>query len=192
MAKADVSKIEGYENMTPEEKYKALEAYEFEDHAKDLEKAQNAISKANSEAAEYKRKLNSLLSEEEQKKQSADEEKAAMAERIAELERREKESTYKSHFLEMGYDADLALDTAKALVDGEVDRVFANQKKFLESHDKKFKADLMTGSDLSPAPGSMAGDTTTYEKLLAEAKERNDLGAVAYYTRLIQSSKQNK
>ena len=69
MAKIDTSKIEGYANMTPEQKLAALEGFEYEDNSAELEKQKNALSKANSEAAEWKRKHNALLSEEEKKKQ---------------------------------------------------------------------------------------------------------------------------
>jgi len=193
MAKADVTKIDGYESMTPEQKVAALEQYEFDDKSKELEKAQNAVSKANSEAAEWKRKHNLLLSDEEQKKAAADEEKEQMAKRIAELEKREVENSYKSHYIGLGYDAELAASTAKALVDTDMETVFANQKKFLEAHDKTYKAQLMTGADLTPASGSASVDATaSYEKLLEQAKENGDGTAIAYYTRVIQQSKQNK
>lgn len=189
MAKADVTQIEGYESMTPEQKVAALENYEFNDHAKELEKAQSAISKANSEAAEWKRKHNALLSEDEQKKAAADEEKEAMAKRIAELERDKVESSFKAHFLELGYEAELAANSAKALVENDTKSLFEAQKKFLEAHDKAYKAQLMTSGDLKPAAGNTAGDLASYEKLLAEAKEKNDLSAMARYTRLIEMEK---
>ena len=52
MAKIDTSKIEGYAEMTPEQKLAALEGFEYEDNSAELEKQKNALSKANSEAAE--------------------------------------------------------------------------------------------------------------------------------------------
>lgn len=58
MAKIDTSKIEGYAEMTPEQKLAALEGFEYEDNSAELEKQKNALSKANSEAAEWKRKHN--------------------------------------------------------------------------------------------------------------------------------------
>ena len=192
MAKVDTSTISGYEEMTPEQKIAALEGYEYEDHAAELQKAQNAISKANSEAAEYKRKLTSMLSDEEQKKQSADEEKAALVAKVAELEKAAKVESFKSRLIEDGYAAELALDSAKAMVEGDFDKVFANQKKFLESHDKDYKSKLMTGSDLTPAAGAPVGDSAKLEKLLADAMEKNDMSAATYYTRLIQQNKSNK
>ena len=61
MAKIDTSKITGYAEMSAEDKLKALEAFEYEDNAAELEKQKAAVSKANSEAAEWKRKHNALL-----------------------------------------------------------------------------------------------------------------------------------
>ena len=55
MAKIDVSKIEGYAEMTPEEKVAALEAHEYDDLSAEVEKYKNAASKANSEAADWRR-----------------------------------------------------------------------------------------------------------------------------------------
>ena len=69
MAKIDTSKIEGYDKMTPEQKLAALEGFEYEDNAAEVERLKNANSKANSEAAEWKRKHNALLTEDEKKKQ---------------------------------------------------------------------------------------------------------------------------
>ena len=71
MAKIDTSKIAGYAEMTPEQKLAALEGFEYEDNLAELEKQKNAVSKANSEAAEWKRKHNALLSEDEKKKQAS-------------------------------------------------------------------------------------------------------------------------
>ena len=68
MAKIDVTKIEGYENMTAEEKLAVLEGFEYDDNTSELERYKNAVSKANSEAAELKRKYNERLSAEEKEK----------------------------------------------------------------------------------------------------------------------------
>ena len=78
MAKIDTSKITGYAEMSAEDKLKALEAFEYEDNAAELEKQKAAVSKANSEAAEWKRKHNALLGEDEKKKQEQEEKFANM------------------------------------------------------------------------------------------------------------------
>ena len=69
MAKIDVSKIEGYSEMSAEDKLKALEAYEFETPApkesEETTRLKAALSKANSESAEWKRQLREKQTESE-------------------------------------------------------------------------------------------------------------------------------
>ena len=172
MAKIDVSKIDGYNTMTPEEKLAALEGFEFEDNSSDeVERYKKAASKANSEAAEWKRKHTALLTEEEQKKQAAEEELNNLRAEVETMRKEKLMAGHKAQFLALGYEASLADDTAKALVEGNIDKVFANQKKFLESHDKTLKADLL--KDTPTPPAGEGGETMTLEKLKAmTSKER--------------------
>lgn len=190
MAKIDTSKIEGYAEMTPEQKIAALEAIEYEDNATELERYKNAASKANSEAAEWKRKHNALLSAEDKKKQESEEELTALRTRVEEMEKEKLISGHKARFLALGYDETLADETAKAMANGETDKVFANQKKFLESHDKAYKAQLM-GRTSTPPAGSAGSGKADYAKMIEDAQGRGDFAAVAYYTRLAEQENQN-
>lgn len=151
MAKIDTSKIEGYEQMTPEQKLAALEGFEYEDNAAEVERLKSANSKANSEAAEWKRKHNALLSEDEKKKQEEAEEKAKLEKRLAELEKEKTVSEYKAKFIAQGYSEELAADTAKAMADGDHAKVFANQEKFLAEYAKTVKADALKKTPKPPA-----------------------------------------
>lgn len=185
MAKIDTSKIEGYAEMTPEQKLAALEAFEYEDNAAELEKQKAAVSKANSEAAEWKRKHNALLGEDEKKKQEQEEKFANMEKELSELREAKRVSEFKAKFVSQGYDEALAEDTAKALADGDSAKVFANQSKFLEEYAKKVKADAIKKT---PKPGAGSGSGTEgavdYGKKIEEAQKNGDFTAVAYYTRL--------
>lgn len=163
MAKIDITKIEGYEEMTPEEKLEALLAFEYEDNLSELERYKNAASKANSEAAEWRKKHNALLSEEEQKKQANDEELTMLRAKVETMEKEKLVAGHKSQFLALGYDESLADAAANALADGDAAKVFANHKKFLESHDKSLKADLLKGTPTPPAGDG--GETMTLDKL---------------------------
>lgn len=173
MAKIDVSKIEGYAEMTPEEKVAALEAHEYDDLSAEVEKYKNAASKANSEAADWRKKHNALLSEEEQKKQANDEELTTLRQRVADMEKKELIAGHKAKFLAMGYDEALADATAKAMVDGDTDKVFANHKKFLEAHDKSIKAELLGDTPKPPAGGEGSGMTLEKFRKLSP-QERHD------------------
>ena len=106
MAKIDITKIEGYDKMTPEEKLAALEAFEYEDNFSELEKYKNAASKANSEAAEWRKKHNALLSEEEQKKQANEEELTTLRAKVEAMEKEKLIAGHKAQFLAIGYDED--------------------------------------------------------------------------------------
>ena len=163
MAKIDVTKIEGYENMTPEEKLAALEGFEYDDNSTELERYKNAVSKANSEAADWKKKHNALLNADDKEKQVRDEEVTNLRAELEELKKEKAVSSYKAKFLGLGYDEALAEETANALTEGDMDKVFANQKKHNESREKTIKADLLKKTPTPP--GGEGGDTMTLDKL---------------------------
>lgn len=163
MAKIDASKIKGYEEMSVEEKLAALENYEYEDNSTELEKYKAAISKANSEAAEWKKKHNALISEDEKKKQAAEEELQALREQVESMNRDKTISEHKAELLALGYEEELAKEGAEALANGDTAKVFAIQRKFLEAHDKVLKTELLKGTPTPPAGSGT--DTMTLEKL---------------------------
>lgn len=166
MPKINTSGIKGYENMTPEQKLAALEAYEYDDNAGELERYKSAVSKANSEAADWKKKYNDQLTEEERKAAASAEEIENMKTELQSLRRDKTIADYTARFLALGYDAALAGDTAAAFADGDTAKVLLNQQKFLEAHDKALKADLLKNGSVPPA-GSEGGSTMTLEKFRA-------------------------
>ncbi len=163
MAKIDISKIEGYAEMTAEQKLAALEAYDIPDPDYSGYVKKEAFDKTTSELAEWKRKHNALLSEEEQKKQANEEELTSLRQQVADMKKKELIAGHKAKFLAMGYDETLADSTAQAMADGDTDKVFANQKKFLETHDKSIKAELL-GKTPKPPAGDKGGDGMTIDK----------------------------
>ncbi len=175
MAKIDVSKIEGYADMTAEQKLAALEAYEISapDYSGYVKK--ETFDKTASELAEIKRKHNAMLSEEEQKKQAIEEELNTLRKQVADMGKRELISSHKAKFLAMGYDEALAIATAEAMANGETDKVFANQKKFLETHDKSIKAELLGKTPKPKSGGNDNSDVMTLDKFRKlSAQERYD------------------
>ena len=153
MAKIDVSSIEGYETMTADEKLAALENFEYEDHSAelaDLDKYKDAVTKANHDAAEYKKQLKALQDQQKTGNSKADDTIAKLQEQVAELTRQNTIASYTAQFTALGYDAELAQATAIATADGDVATVFENQRKFLEQHDKDTKANILKQT---PKPG---------------------------------------
>ena len=154
--KFDISKIEGYENMTPEEKLKALENYEL-DLSGYVSKA--TFDKTASEAAAYKKQLREKQTDDEAKAQKEAEEREALLARLRELEKKEAVSNLTAKYLGLGFDNELAVKSAHAHADGDFDKVFANIKAYNEAVVKKLKAERL---DNTPAPGIVGnGDGAT-------------------------------
>lgn len=181
---ADLKSILGdayKEGMTVEEINKALEPINlYEGYVK-----KDISDKFASEAADWRKKHNALLSEEERKEAERLEAQKQLEEKLASLERDKALSEHKAKFLGLGYDEALATETAEALVNGDTEKLFANQSKFIESRDKALKAKLLNDTP-TPGAGSGSGEID-YNKLINEAREAGDMSAVAYYTRLSQA-----
>ncbi len=151
MPKIDTSTIPGYAEMTPEEKLAALEGFEYNDNAEELERQRAAVTKANKEAAESKRLLKEKQTDEEKRAQEEAEEKERIQKENAELREKVAVSENTTQLIALGYSPELAAETAKAMFDGDNAKVFANQKKFMEAQEKKLKADLLDGTPKPPA-----------------------------------------
>ena len=160
--KISTEKIEGYKDMTPEQKLAALESYEIDEPDYSGYVSKEVFDKTASELANSKKQLREKMTAEEIKaKEDAEKMEALIKERDA-LLREKTLATYKANYLTLGYDEDLALATAEALANGELDKVFANQKKHNESVEKKIRADVLKGT---PKPeGGNGSDTITKEK----------------------------
>ena len=157
-------RIAGYAEMSAEDKLKALEALDEADNSAELERMKNAVSKANSEAAAWKKKHNELLSEEERKKQEQADHLAQVEKELADLRKEKTVSEYAAKFLGMGYEESLAKETAQAMADGDTEKVFANQVKFNDALKKAAVADKLKASP-RPGVGSDGGTVMTLKKL---------------------------
>ena len=157
-------RIAGYAEMSAEDKLKALEALEEADNSAELERMKNAVSKANSEAAAWKKKHNELLGEEERKKQEQADHLAQVEKELAELRKEKTVSEYAAKFLGMGYEESLAKETAQAMADGDTEKVFANQVKFNDALKKAAIADKLKSTP-RPGVGSDGGTVMTLKKL---------------------------
>lgn len=182
MAKIDFSTIEGFEEMSAEEKLAAIENYEIPDPDYTGFVKKDLFDKVSSEVASYKKKEFERMTEEEAAKAKAEEERAAMQARLEELERDKQVNEYTAQFLGIGYDKELARETAEALQQGDMNMVFLNQSKFAAAREKALKAELLKDTPKPAAGnGAMIAD---YEKRINEAQANGDFTAVAYYTRL--------
>lgn len=167
--KIDTGTIEGYSEMTAEQKLAALEAFEYEDNASEVERLKNAVSKANSEAADWKKKHNALLSDDEQKKQESAETLKKMSEELETLRKEKTIADLTAKYIKLGYENDLAESTAKALAEGNMDTVFKNGETHKQNLEKKIKEELM---NKTPKPGGSSGkENAETDKAVEKARE---------------------
>lgn len=162
MPTINTSTIENFDSMTVEQKLDALLKVEIPDRP-DMSRfvSKETFDKKASEAADLSKKLKDALDEDGKKKLAEEEAKAADAAKYAELESKyndlAKKTTiaeYKANYLSQGYDEKLAADTAEALADGNMAKVFENAAKFKTALEAKIKAELM---DKTPKPGGGSG-----------------------------------
>jgi small-conductance mechanosensitive channel len=168
----DLLKDAYQEGMSVEDITKALEEIELPaDNSEEIDRLRNALSKSNSEAADYKKQLRERLSAEELKaKEDAEKWEQIEKERDA-LLREKTVSTNKAKLLALGYEEALADDTAEAMANGELDKVFANQKKHLDNVEKKIRSEIL--KDTPKPDGGSSSETMTKEKLRGmSAQER--------------------
>lgn len=146
------------EGMTLEEIESALESVELPtDNSAEVERLKNALSKSNSEASEYKKQLRDRMSADEVKEKEESERFEKLQKDHEALLKKVALSENKSKFLSLGYSEALATETAEAMVNGEMDKVFANQKKHLESVEKKVRSDILKET---PKPDGGNGEKT--------------------------------
>ena len=115
-------------------------------------------------------------------------ENARLKEEIASLKKANLVSDHKAKLLGLGYDEELANETATAMADGDTAKVFENQQKFLKAHDKQIEAELLKKTPRNGEGGT--GGDIDYAKKAAEAQAAGDFTSAAYYTRLAQENKE--
>ena len=175
MANIDVTAIQGFDGMTAEQKVEALlkiEIPEAFDKSKWISKDQ--FDKTSSELADAKKQLKGKMSAEEAAKAEQDKAMKEMQDKYNDLLKQSTIANHTAKYLSMpGYDEKLARETAEALFDGDMDKVFANQQKANETYEKKIKADAMKGMR-DPAKGNDDDKPENIEYAKQRGKARAD------------------
>lgn len=140
------------EGMTLTEIETALAAVELPTDNTEIERLKAAVSKSNSEAAELKKQLRTKMSEDEVAKLKDAEDREKLQSDYNALLKKVTVSENKAKLLGIGYDDKLADETAEAMANGELEKVFTNQKKHMENLEKKIRADVLRETP-KPAPG---------------------------------------
>lgn len=155
-----------------------------EDKSAEIEKLKNAVSKANSEAAENKRKLRETLSDSEQKAQQEADRVAKLEADYAKLLHESTVTQRKADFLALGYDEKLASETAEALVNGDFAMFFVNQGKHQSNLEKKYKVDALKDTP-KPEGGNSGG--IDFAKLTLTEKAKMKLENPTLFNELSQN-----
>ena len=155
---------------------KLKEAEEKEKRYKEL------ISKANSEAKQYKdkwnetrEKLESQMSEDERAKAEEAERYKAIEAENAQLKRDMNISQQTNFYLSLGFDAELAKETAEAFVDGDFDTVEKNQLKAHQDFEKALRADVVKNTPHPQNSGGTGGMTKAQIMAIKNPLERQRL-----------------
>ena len=173
MAKiAERVKIEGFDEMTAEEKLNALLGYEIEDApaSGDSEKLKDALSRANAQAADYKRQLREKQTEAERAEAERRESEAALREELNTLRKEKAVKDYEAQYLAAGFSAELAASSAKAQAEGDTATVLANQLAFVEETKKALEAQAL-GKQPPLSPGMPPKGESDDDKFIANVKK---------------------
>ena len=170
--KIDTTRIEGYAEMTAEDKLRALEEYEFEAPAPkesdEVTRLKAALSNATADASKWKKELREKQTEAERIEAERQEREAAVAEELRTLRRDKTVSGYQAQCLALGYTQELALKAAEAMADNDAAAIMACQQEFLEAKQKEFEATALnrqpTLSHGAP-PTAQAAEAEAYNKM---------------------------
>ena len=170
--KIDTTKIEGFDEMSVEDKLKALTEFEFEapapkDNSEEVNKLKTALSKANSDAAEWKRQFREKQTVSERIEAELKEREQAVEEELRTLRRDKTVSGYLAQYLALGYEKDLASRAAEATADNDAASIMNCQQEFLEAKRKELEA-----AALNRQPNLTTGSPPTAKAVDHEAENK--------------------
>ena len=162
------------DGMTMDEVNEALKNVQMpKDQSAEIEKLKETISKSNSEAKEWKDKFRATQDEATRKAEEAAEIAKKKDEELEALRKEKVIAGYKASYLAMGYDEELAADTANALAEGNDAKLFENQRKHQEAVEKKAREDALRGSGRPGGSGTdKSGDDSAAMKLVKQIGEQ--------------------
>lgn len=133
----------------------------------EVAKLKAALSRANSEAADWKRQYKATLDEQKQKEMEAADKRKAELEELETMRRERRVNIYAKRLMEAGYDAGTADQMANSLPDGVADTYFESAKAFNEKQKQ-----LIAASALDNQKGLSVGMPLTAADAQKEATNR--------------------
>lgn len=180
MAKIDLTSIEGYENMTAEEKLATLESFDVPDPDYSGWVRKDLYDKAASDLAKLKKDSRANLTASEQAmadmRSQFEQENAGLKSQVEAMQttldgyKREKDiANLTARFASLGY-GELAEATAIASLDGDLDTVFANQQSVIEAA-KQTGIENRTKNTPTPPAGNPKDNPKENDPFLNALKE---------------------
>lgn len=169
--KLDTSRIAGWDELSAEDKVKALLEQEIEveqPEPADAIKLKNALNKACEEAASYKKALREKQTEAERAEADRAEQYKALQDELANYRNKERVSSYKAQLMAAGIDPDTADLMAKSLPEGVSDEYFQATKSFLDAQRKNAEIAAL-GKQPSLSVGTPPKGMTKEDEIVAIA-----------------------
>ena len=168
--KISTDSIQGFADMSDADKVTALLGLDLPDPVDMSQYVDKKTFDAKaSEAANLSKQLKAKMTDDEAAKAQADADRKALEDKYTELLRKSTIAEHTARFIAMpGYDEKLARETAEALFDGNMDKVFENQQKANAAYEKKLRADLVKKD---PKPDGAGGDDQEKDTAVEFAKK---------------------
>ena len=159
------------------------------EHQKEIDKQKSLIDNYSNQIAENKRKERERMSEEEKAAAERQEQWDAMVNQNEQLNRNLKIRDFYDQYIERGFDKELAMLSATAMVDGDSATVMSNEKIFSDKREAALKASWEKEYSINPPSGNGSGKVD-YTKQIAEAQSNGDMALMASLIR--QQNEANK
>lgn len=170
--KIDTSAIQGFDGMTADQKLAAVLGMDIPEPDMAGWVRKDVFDAKATEAANLNKQLRARMSDEEVAKAAEAAKYQDLEAKYNELLKANQVSDYKAKYLAMGYDENLATDTAQAMADGNIEKVFSNGEKFKSELEKRIKADILKNTPRPGTDGGAKGMTKEEIMQIRDASER--------------------
>lgn len=170
--KIDTSAIQGFDGMTADQKLAAVLGMDIPEPDMTGWVRKDVFDAKATEAANLNKQLRARMSDEEVAKAAEAAKYQDLEAKYNELLKANQISDYKAKYLAMGYDEKLAADTAQAMADGNIEKVFSNGEKFKSELEKRIKADILKDTPRPGTDGGVKGMTKEEIMQIRDASER--------------------
>ena len=168
------------EGMTDEEAHAVFNKLYMPraEHDKEINSWKNKNDTLSSEIAENKRKEREKMSADEKAAAERQEQWDAMVNQNNQLTRNLKIRDFYDQYIERGFDKELAMASATAMVDGDSATVMSNEKIFSDKREAALKASWEKEYQINPPSGNGSGKVD-FSKQIADAQANGDMALMA-------------